>query len=108
VVVCVAHVLVIEVGKQRRIEGDLSSRREARRPRRYDRLPDAVVVRVTVLTNERLMVVEILSSLLFSALPCSALLCSALGVSSGQQQYLFCCSALVGVGVGVESRAADR
>jgi hypothetical protein len=78
VVVCVAHVLVIQVGKQRRIEEDLSSRKEARRPRRYDRLPDAVVVRVTVLTNERLMVVEIFPSLLFSSLLCPALLCSAL------------------------------
>jgi hypothetical protein len=50
-VVCVAHVLVIQVGKQRRIEGDLSSRKEARRPKRYDRLPDTVVVTVTALTN---------------------------------------------------------
>jgi hypothetical protein len=40
--------LVIQVGKERRIEGDLSSRKEARRRRRYDRLPDAVVVRVRV------------------------------------------------------------
>jgi hypothetical protein len=61
-VVCVAHVLVIQVGKQRRIEGDLSSRKEARRPKRYDRLPD------TDGADERLIVVEIYPSLLCSAL----------------------------------------
>jgi hypothetical protein len=68
VVVCVAHVLVIQVGKQRRIERDLSSRKEARRPQ--ERRPASGRSRGDN-ADECLMVVEI-----YSPLCCAALLCS--------------------------------